>query len=183
MSCYSLRDIKIPSVRIIEVLGAFLKCKCLTDAEFGTVLELIGEEAFARCFSRRRISIPLKYDMFTYNYNEQRYTQFDDCDGLARVDVVRGGEIYKTVSHLSLQSWRNEMNQEIKRINQILPTTTHAQNKAEMIDEWIQPVLRRLEHYKAEHYNLLMGATTLLETLLELALWKAKLRQTPLTLR
>jgi hypothetical protein len=112
MSCYSLRDIKIPSVRIIEILGAFLKCKCLTD-----VLEFIGEEAFARCFSLRRISIPLKYDMFTYNYNEQRYTQFDDCDGLARVDNVGGGAIYKTVSHLSLQSWRNEMNQEINRIN------------------------------------------------------------------
>ena len=36
---------------------------------------------------------------------------------------------------------------------------------------WMENVIRRIEHYKAEHYVLLKEFTTLLE----LALWKAKL--------
>ena len=39
--------------------------------------------------------------------------------------------------------------------------------------DWIRRVLRRIEHYKAEHSNLLKEAMVLLE----LAVWKAKLRQ------
>jgi hypothetical protein len=42
-----------------------------------------------------------------------------------------------------------------------------------VIQEWIESVLRRIEHYKAGHNNLLKEATTILE----LTLWKAKLRQ------
>ena len=62
------------------------------------------------------------------------------------------------------------MNQEIDRINQVLPDT-HTDEKTETIRLWIRSVLDRMEHYKAEHYALLKVAATLLE----LALWKAKL--------
>ena len=47
-------------------------------------------------------------------------TVFDDCDELARVCLVGG--IHKTIYSLHLESWRNEMNDEIKRINRALPT-------------------------------------------------------------
>ena len=68
--------------------------------------------------------------MFTFDDEEERYTQFDDCGKLTTFDLVGG--IHKTISHLSLQSWRNEMNQEINRINQVLPTT-HTHEKAGLI--------------------------------------------------
>jgi hypothetical protein len=170
-NCCSLRHVKIPFVRIIGEY-TFYYCIILTDAEFGTGLESIAEKAFARCFFLQRIAIPLNAYMFTFDNDEQRCTQFDGCDGLARVDIVGGGEIHKTISHLSLQSWRNEMNQEINRINQFLPAT-HADDKPWVIEEWIQSIIRRIENYKTEHNNLLKEATTLLE----LALWRAKLRQ------
>jgi len=60
------------------------------------------------------------------------------------------------------------MNNEIGRINQVLPDT---HDKTVAIRQWIERVLERLEHYKSEHYALLKELTTLLE----LALWKAKL--------
>ena len=62
------------------------------------------------------------------------------------------------------------MTGEINRINQSLPTITD-EGKTEAIQQWMESVLRRLDHYKAEHHNLLKEATTLLE----LALWKTNL--------
>ena len=62
------------------------------------------------------------------------------------------------------------MNEEIQRINQILPSTVHYE-KSSTILEWIRSVISRIDHYKAEHRELLKEATALLE----LALWKAKL--------
>ena len=62
------------------------------------------------------------------------------------------------------------MSQEIDRINQALPNT-HANEKAAAIQGWIESVINRIEHYKIEHKRLLKEATTLLE----LALWKARL--------
>ena len=43
--------------------------------------------------------------------------------------------------------------------------------KPDVIQRWIERVIRRIEHYKSEHYALLKEFTALLE----LALWKAKL--------
>jgi hypothetical protein len=67
-------------------------------------------------------------------------------------------------------SWRDEMNQEIVRINQVLPNT-HPNEMIEEIKQWIRSVINRIEHYKAEHYALLKEDMTQLE----LAVWKAKL--------
>ena len=62
------------------------------------------------------------------------------------------------------------MNQELDRINQVLPTTP-AREKTDVMQEWIESVINRMEHYKAEHNRLLKEDMTLLE----LAVWKAKL--------
>jgi hypothetical protein len=171
--CTSLRRLKIPFIRTIERY-AFCKCTSLTGVELGEGLEIIviGEGAFKNCSSLRRIAIPLTYGMFSFDHVDERYTQFHGCYDLATIEIVGGEAIHNIVSHLGLQSWRNEMNQEINRINQILPTTP-AIEKTGVIQEWIQSVLRQIEHYKAAHHILLKEATTILE----LALWKAKLRQ------
>jgi len=62
------------------------------------------------------------------------------------------------------------MNEEIQQINQILPVIDHDE-KSSAIVEWIQLVISKIDHYKAEHIALLKEVATLLE----LALWKAKL--------
>jgi hypothetical protein len=165
-SCYSLQKIYMPSVRTIED-RAFGYCKKLTDVEFGDKLERMVD-AFRGCINLERIAIPLKLNMFPLDVIQHRYTQFDECENLARVDLVGG--IHKTISSLLLESWRNEMNQEIDRINRALPNAP-ANEKISTILHWIRQVLGKIELYKAEHCALLKEATTLLE----LALWKAKL--------
>lgn len=62
------------------------------------------------------------------------------------------------------------MNEEVNRINQILPDTP-AIAKTAVIQEWIQSVISRMAHYKSEHQILLKEAMALLE----LALWKVNL--------
>jgi hypothetical protein len=69
-----------------------------------------------------------------------------------------------------MESWRNEMNEEIDQINRVLPTTLHPE-KAGAIRLWLRRVLGRIEQLKSENIVLLKEAMTLLE----LALWKAKL--------
>ena len=108
----------------------------------------------------RRIAIPLK-DNFVIDLNA-----FSRCRNLSRVDVVGG--IHKTISSLHLESWKNEMMEEIERINQTLPDT-----RSVTIQQWIRSALDRMEHYKVEHRILVKEAMTLLE----LALWKAKLEE------
>ena len=62
------------------------------------------------------------------------------------------------------------MNEEIQRINQVLPGTAHDE-KTDVIRQWMQSVSKKIDHYKAEHRVLLKEVATLLE----LTLWKAKL--------
>jgi hypothetical protein len=166
-SCTSLRGIKLPGVKEVGD-NALYGCWAMTDVEFGDKLETIGGYAFGRCPHLRRISIPLKDNMFALHTGYQRCIQFDDCRNLITVDLVGG--IHKTISSLLLGRWRDEMNQEIDRINQVLPNT-RAMAKTAEIQRWIRSVLHRMEHYKAEHYALLKEDMTQLE----LAVWKAKL--------
>jgi hypothetical protein len=173
--CKSLQKIRLPSVRTIKY-GAFEDCDQLRDVELPDV-ERIYKYAFIRCFALRRIAIPLKENMLPLDHNERythlpddqyRYTQFDYCGNLTTVDLVGG--IHKSISSLLLDCWRDEVNQEINRINQVLPNTD-ANEKTSVIREWIQTILGKMEHYRNEHRVLLKEATTLLE----LAMWKAKL--------
>ncbi len=159
--CISLKSINLPSVRRVEH-GAFFNCTGLTDARFGEDLEGIEGGAFYECTSLRCIAIPLKDSLIVED------SAFNVCGNLSRVDLVGG--TYKAISFLQLESWRNEMNEEIDRINQTLPDT-YTVEKAAAIQRWIRSVLDKMEHYKAEHQELLKDAMTLLE----LALWKANL--------
>jgi hypothetical protein len=160
-SCKSLRSINLPSLRRVEEC-TFYDCPSLTDAVFSEDLETIEELAFYDCDALRRIAIPLKNGLvfdFAFQY----------CENLSRVDIVGAG-IHKTISSLHMESWRNQMKEEIERINQTLPDTQSAE-KGAVINQWIESVLRRMEHYKEEHHVLVKEAMVLLE----LALWKAKL--------
>ena len=126
-------------------------------------LESIERIAFDSCQCLRRIVISLKDDMIKAN-------AFYNCPNLKTVNLVGG--IHKTaVSSLHLESWRSEMMREFNRINQVLPTT-RSWSKTAAMQEWMESVIHRLDHYKAEHKSILIEATTLLE----LALWKTNLK-------
>ncbi len=157
----------MPSVRTIES-WAFGDCEQLTDVELPDV-DGIEQYAFIRCPRLQRIVIPLKDNMFPLD-TFQRYTQFNACENLTTVDLVGVEGIHKTISSLLLESWRNEMNQEIDRINQDLPNTP-ADEKTDTIRLWIESVISRMKRYKTEHKTLLKEDMTQLE----LAVWKAKL--------
>ena len=73
-----------------------------------------------------------------------------------------GGMHNKVVSSLLLESWKDEMNQEISRINEVLPNTP-ANEKTNAIQGWIRSVIDRMEHYKVEHNTLLKEDMTQLE--------------------
>jgi len=157
--CTSLRTVTMPSVKAIGRL-AFSSCRQLTDLDLPDGLETIEQSVFQYCQSLRRIAIPLNC-MLGINI-------FYSCPKLTTVDVVGG--IHNTVASLHLERWRNEMKGEINRINQVLRDTTSPQ-KTPVVRDWIRSVIRLLDHYKAEHKAMLKEATTLLE----LALWKAKI--------
>ena len=160
--CTSLRKIELSKVRIIGS-GAFYYCRQLTDVELSEDLDRIRTQAFENC-PLRRIAMPLKHNLLD---DERGDEMFYDCVNLSQVDLVGG--THKTISSLLLESWKNEMNDEIDRINRILPITDS--DKTDAIRQCIDRVLERIEHYKNEHYALLKEFTTLLE----LGLWKVKL--------
>jgi hypothetical protein len=157
----ALSNIKIPPKAWVGDY-AFYRCKQLMEVDMSDYLEerKIGVSAFHDCRRLRRIVIPLK-DNLLGNY------MLSNCDNIKQVDIVGG--IHQTVSSLLLDSWRNEMTDEIDRINRDLPNTDY--ETTAVIQRWMEAVLERIDHYKAEHYALLKEFTTLLE----LALWKAKL--------
>ena len=163
--CTSLKKLSIKSVRIIES-GAFNGCEQLMELDLPEEVERMEQYAFANCHSMRRIAMPLKSGLVANNV-------FNYCENLERVDLV--GEVHKMISNLNLERWKEDMNDEINRINQILPHTpatgTILGGKNEAIKRWIETAYRKMNRYKAEHYRLLREAAILLE----LALWKAKL--------
>ena len=162
----SLRNVKLRKVRTIGS-HAFSGCEQLIDVELSKDLERIGYGAFNYCPRLRRIAMPLKDDMF-----DEDGRVFHLCDDLSQVDLVGVGGIHKTISSLLLDSWRNDMNDEIDSINRVLPNTPDNE-KTTAIHRWSWRILRRIEHYKSEHYTLLKEFTTLLE----LALWGVNLQQ------
>ena len=125
-------------------------------------VESIRHGAFFNCTLLRRIAIPSGIIASYYKFNW--------CENLSTVDSVGG--IHKTISSLHMESWRNDIHAEIDRINSDLEDTP-ANHKTRAIEQWIESILERLNHYKTEHKALLKEAMTLLE----LALWKAKLEE------
>ena len=163
----SLQHLKLPSIITIGT-SAFYECTHLTDVELSERLETIGAAAFSSCRSLQRIAIPLKRDLFEYSDYDEKCNQFDGCKQLIRLDLVGG--IHKTATSLHMESWRTEMLAEIDRINQVLPNT-RADEKAEEIRQLMESAIDRMDHYKAAHCMYVKEGITLLE----LALWKAKL--------
>ena len=164
-SCHSLGSINLPSARIVEG-DAFCWCKVLVDAKFGNKLERFDTGAFDNCPSLARITIPLKDGLVT------RDDIFQGCEQLKHVDLVEEELLKETVAALSLEEWRNDMNEEIDSINQILPDT-HAGicenynpgeegGKARAIRRWVRSVLFKIAYYKAEHQKVLDEAASAL---------------------
>jgi hypothetical protein len=161
--------INMPSIRRVSY-GAFMCCKALTDVVFGKDLERIKQRAFLECTSLRRVAIPLKYGLIVEDegfYGCQNGA-FHDCQNLSRIDTLDGG-IHKTITSLHMESWSVEMKDEIDRINQALQNIRI--EKTTVIRRWVARVIGGIKHYKSEHQIMLKEAMTLLE----LALWKAKL--------
>ncbi len=158
-NCVSLKTIIMPSVRTIGGL-AFAFCYGLYDVECGEGLETMVKGVFAHCRCLRRIALPLKCNVIAQSV-------FHDCSQLATIDLVGG--IHETVASLHLNSWSNEITDEINLISQVLSNTTGG--KTPTIKQWMKSVISRLNHYKAEHKAMLKEAATLLE----LALWKVNL--------
>ncbi len=162
--CESLRSINLSSVRVVKWI-AFSGCKALTSAIFSDKLERIEELVFSRCPSLERITIPLKDGIIT------RRNIFRGCDKLKHVDLVEGEVLRETVAALYCEEWRNNMNRHIDSI-WILPDTSPGYfdgcncvdgEKARVIREWIERVLRKINHYKVEHRHVLDEAATALQ--------------------
>ena len=167
--CQSLRNINLSSIRIVPE-RAFYGCGGMIEANFSDKLERFDVSAFGACFSLERITIPLKDGLIGDD------DIFMACEDLVRVDLVEG-ELHKTIAALHLEDWRNDMNEEIDSINQILPNTysgyyddkwfNHDEGeKAQTIRSWIRSVLRRIAHYRAEHERLLIEAAETLQFIL-----------------
>ena len=171
--CKSLRRISLPHVKII-MDWAFHET-ALTEVNLPEVV-VIKQFAFADNKSLRRIAIPLNPHLFDleprdFDSDEDpegaKDSAFDGCDCLVQVDLV--GWIHETVSSLQLERWRNEMNEEIAKINETLPSRAYGKTAA--IRRWMESVASKIIHYQDEHNIVLKEAATILE----LALWQVKL--------
>ena len=164
-ACESLNSIDMSSIKVVESY-AFSDCTNLTNANFGKDLKLIGTGAFCNCPSLERITLPLKDGMVGGCADNT----FQACVKLNRVDPVGG--VHETITALLLDKWKNDMNEEINTINQILPNTPAGRiefyagigEKAQVIGRWITSVRRKIIRYKAEHRSYLNVAATTLQS-------------------
>ena len=101
----------MPSVRKVRE-KAFSDCSELSDVECGEDLETIQMAAFQDYVKLTRIALPLKDNMIEDQV-------FLNCKKLETVDLIGG--IHDTAASLHMESWRNEMTDDINRINQVLP--------------------------------------------------------------
>ena len=165
--CISLRILVLKSTRTIGY-GAFHGCKELNEVEFGEKLDRIEAGALKDCSKLQRLKLPMKADLFEDKSYPGLYNQFDGCMLLSTVELDRA--THKTISSLHLETWRNDMNQEINRINQTLPATP-VEAKTNEIRCWIQDVANKLKHYKSRHHIILEEVATCID----LALWSLSL--------
>ena len=157
--CSFLSSVDLPSVRIVET-GAFHGCVSLSSVKIGNDLESIGKLAFRNCTSLAYIPFPLKDIMFAHD------NIFQQCFKLNHIDLVGG--VHETVDAFLLEEWKIDMSEEIDSINRILPNTPAGNaidlgGKAQAIRTWIRSVLRKYNHYKAEHRRYVNEAASTLE--------------------
>lgn len=155
LDCNSLRMINLPLVTIIEA-SAFAGCTNMTEVNLGCI-QTIEESALYYCIS-------LKQLRFTVNDNDSdiiiHSDAFDCCHDLVSIELI--GHVHEDIDSLGTECWQDDINQEITRINQLLPNI-HSSQKTTEISQWIDSVRHKIKCYK------LMESTSLLE----LALWKA----------
>ena len=161
LSC-KLSSIDLPSIKIVEG-HAFDDCTNLTSARFGKDLESIRTGAFYYCESLERIALPLKNGLIAFD------DIFQYCKKLNHVDLVGG--VNEIIAALLLEEWKNDMDEEIDSINQILLNTPAGDGfvlagKASEIRTWIRSVLRKIVRYKAEHRRYLSEAASTLHSAL-----------------
>lgn len=166
--CIALQYLIVPSVRTIQKC-ALNDCLSLVEMYLPNV-ESIGMFVFKDCPKLKRIAIPLKADLIPPHNPSDWLRLFNNSHELSTVVLVGG--VHDTVSSLFLESWKSDLREEIGRINVVLPDTP-TDDKTDVISLWLQSVTDRVEYYKGEHGRLLKEAATLLE----LAVWKAKLDQ------
>ena len=168
--CRSLESIDLSSAKSVEE-GAFIGCEALRDVKFGKSLDWLGTEAFDDCTSLERITIPLK------NGLTENDSVFGGCENLKRVDLVEDKILHETATALLLGEWRQDLRNVIDSINQILPNIPAERlyeyniygeavvvgGKTRAIREWIQRVLRKIHHYKAQHRSILNEAAAILQ--------------------
>ena len=162
--CKSLSSIYFPSVKIVNNY-AFTSCKNLVNAKFGKGLETIVGGVFYNCTALERITLPLKASLIIID------NTFQLCPKLNSVDLVEREILDEIIDALLLEEWKNDMNEEIDSINQVLPNASAGDvvdvgGKAQAIREWITSVLRKLIHYKVEHRRKLNEATAIIQSAL-----------------
>eukprot|EP00985_Skeletonema_marinoi_P026659 scaffold20865_cov150-Skeletonema_marinoi.AAC.2 len=100
------------------------------------------------------------------------------CVKLNHVKLV-GDKLHETIAALQLEEWRNDINEEIDSINQILPTVSAGEwddddddedegGKVRAIRTWIGTTLDTINRYKADHRRVLEDATASLKLVLPL---------------
>ena len=154
LDCNSLGQINLPSVTIIKA-SAFAGCTNIRDGNLGPYLKTIEGSAFYYCISLRQ----LRFELSDNDISIQR-DAFECCHRLVSIEAV--GNVRKDITSLGSEQWQDDMNQEIDRINHLLPNI-HSSQKTTEISQWIISVRRKMKCYK-------MMETS---SLLELALWKA----------
>eukprot|EP00984_Skeletonema_dohrnii_P024229 scaffold13341_cov119-Skeletonema_dohrnii-CCMP3373.AAC.1 len=166
LCCKSLGSIDLPSAKIVEGC-AFYECTALTKVKFGEELGRIEPSAFRNCTSLEGITIPLKDGMIAAD------DIFRRCENLKHVDLVGGGRVHEIIDALLLEEWKNDIDEEINAINQIIPTVRAGNGyndtgeKAKAVQLWIRSVLSKIICYKAQHRSLLNEASTALQHALQ----------------
>ncbi len=159
-NCTSIEKVQFASpLRVGKY--AFEDCEKLTEVELPEEVKGVECGAFEFCPSLQRISMPLKDGIFG---DQAVY----GCEKLTTINII--GSIHKTISYLSLESWRNEIYAEIDRVNRVLPDADQKE-KTHIIQQWMISVSSIVEYYKNEHCNLIHEAMVQLD----LALWKVNL--------
>jgi hypothetical protein len=108
----------------VKTIGewAFDRCHQLIELDLPADLDTVGQGAFDDCPSLRRITMPLKDNMISANV-------FDGCTNLTTLNLVGG--IHKVIASLHMESWRNEMREEINRSIKISPTLMNGERQQE----------------------------------------------------
>mmetsp|Transcript_4822 Transcript_4822/g.8208 ORF Transcript_4822/g.8208 Transcript_4822/m.8208 type:complete len:277 (+) Transcript_4822:73-903(+) len=155
--CSSLKCLTIPFGRSIG-RSAFCHCTRLTELDLPESLERIGPNALSNCPSLRRIAMPLNDRLFVGNGGG---LLLDSCPNLSTVILVGG--IHRLIASCPLQHWKNEMKEDIRRINKILPRIAEG-DKNDAVKQWAEGLCLKVDNYKRElpGYRLLREADDLL---------------------